>query len=119
MILVYGDRVVMEPRLDLALETLFGDLEVFEDVPSLPEPGASDEPTEPIDPEVEPIPEGTEAPSAPVEVDGDAQSLIARAIEAFAAADEALAAGDLGTYQEQVEQAQDFLEALELVLDAG
>lgn len=119
VILVYGDRVVMEPRLDLALETLFGDLEVFEDVPSLPEPGASDEPTEPIDPEVEPIPEGTEAPSAPVEVDGDAQSLIARAIEAFAAADEALAAGDLGTYQEQVEQAQDFLEALELVLDAG
>ena len=95
---------------------------MFEDVPSLPETGATEEPEEseePVEPDAEPTPEGTEAPSAPVEVGGDAQSLIALAIEAFAAADEALAAGDLGTYQEKVEEAQGYLETLELVIDAG
>lgn len=107
VVLVYGDQVVMEERLDQALERLFGEIQAFDDITALPE---GDEPVEGEDPV-------DSATGDPVVVEGDVQALIGQAIEAFAAADEALAEGDLGTYQEQVEAAEALLSDIQAALD--
>jgi uncharacterized protein len=106
VVLVYGDEVVVEDDLDRALESLFGDLpDVLEDVPALPsDEGAADEGDE-----------VTGEDAAPA-LDGDVRSLVAAAVEAFAAADAALAEGDLGTYQEQVREAEALVEQVEEAL---
>jgi uncharacterized membrane protein (UPF0182 family) len=110
VVLVYGADVVMENTLSQALETIFGDLpEGIAEAVALPE--------DPDDPE------GGEGPAAVpgegIEVDADVQALIGQAIEAFVAADDALADGDLGTYQEQVTEAQALVEQIEQALGGG
>lgn len=127
VVLVYGDQVVMRDNLNEALEELFGELpDVLDDVVALPEdpddaaldpvdiPGELEDPDatdEPADPDVDAAP--------PIDLDADTQELIAQALEAFAAADEALAAGDLGEYQSQVARAEELLRQVEASLAEG
>ncbi|MGI9017298.1 MAG: UPF0182 family membrane protein [Euzebya sp.] len=100
VVLVYGDNVVIEDTLAQSLETIFGDLpDVLGTVDALPEDPDADGPT--------PI------PSDVVDLDPEVQSLVQQAIEAFAAADQALAEGDLGTYQEQIDMAQDLVDEIQ------
>ncbi|WP_370323885.1 UPF0182 family protein [Euzebya sp.] len=110
VVLVYGDDVVMGTSLQEGLETLFGDLpdDVVE-AEALPEGEEGEVDATPI-----PGDEGDGAEG--VEVDADVQALIAQAIEAFALADQALSEGDLGTYQEQVEIAEDLLSEIDQAL---
>lgn len=88
--LVMGDRVVVRPTLAAALDALVngGPAVVLTDLPADEEP----------DP-------GEEQPG-----DDDPDALIEQAIEAFRDANEALRAGDLGTFQELVDEAQRLLE---------
>lgn len=86
VVLVLGDRVVMERTLDQAIAALLG-----EDVGDVGVP----------DPE-------SEDPDAEV----TEQQLVERALDAFAAADEALGNGELGEYQRQIDRAQAALEQL-------
>ncbi len=86
VVLVMGDRVVMERTLDQAMAALLG--EDTGDV-AVPDPESDD-----------PEAEVTEA------------ELVERALDAFQAADEALGAGNLGEYQDQIDRAQEALEAL-------
>jgi uncharacterized membrane protein (UPF0182 family) len=106
VVLVYGDEVVMERTLNEALERLFGDLpDVLDDVIALPEDPADDG-----------EPGSSPTPGDGGEVTPEVQELIAQAIEAFAAADAALADGDLGTYQEQVEIAEGLVADIQTAL---
>jgi uncharacterized membrane protein (UPF0182 family) len=86
VVLVMGDRVVMERTLDQAIAALLG--EDVGDV-AVPDPESDD-----------PDAEVTEA------------ELVERALDAFEAADAALAAGNLGEYQDQIDRAQEALEQL-------
>lgn len=88
--LVMGDRVVVRPTLAGALDALVngGPAVLLGGTPGDDEPPPDQEPGDEDDPDV----------------------LIQRAIEAFRDADEALRAGDLGTYQELVQEAQQLLE---------
>ncbi len=107
VVLVYGNEVVMEDTLGEALETLFGELpDVLDDVTALPE-----DPEEPGTPTAAPLPDEA------VEVGAEVQDLIAQAVEAFAAADTALAEGDLGTYQEQITLAQDLVAQIQQAIE--
>ncbi|HEX2051557.1 MAG TPA: UPF0182 family protein [Actinomycetota bacterium] len=96
VVLVLGERVVMEDDFDSALASLF-DL----DAPVAVEPG--DEPTE-------------GEPGAPAEpTDPQLAALVERAGDLYARAQEALAAGDFETYGALIEQLGDVLaEAREL-----
>ncbi len=100
IVLVFGDRVVMAPRLTDGLEALFGDLPDIEQEEEAIEDG-----------------EVVETPAAPppsdegdgVTLPGDVQELLSQALEAFAEADMALQQGDLGRYQELVDRAEELL----------
>jgi uncharacterized membrane protein (UPF0182 family) len=86
VVLVMGDRVVMERTLEQAIAALLG-----EDVGDVAVPD-----TESSDPDAEVTEE----------------QLVQRALDAFEAADQALAAGELGEYQRQIDRAQAALEQL-------
>jgi uncharacterized membrane protein (UPF0182 family) len=100
VIVSYNDRAVLEPTLSEALALLFpgfdGDLG-----------DRVDQPAEPIDDEAT-----TDAPPTDDAADTEpdtavsAAQLLEDADALFVEADEALAAGDLGTYQDKVEQAR-------------
>ena len=83
-IVAYKDRIAMESSLDGALAAVFG-----EGV------GSSD-----------PIVGGDDPPPTDPPIDGDVASLLAEAEAAFSAAQEALAAGDLAGYQQNVDRAR-------------
>lgn len=88
VVLVQGERVVAEETLGEALTALFGErVDVGE----------------PVDPDAPAVDPGTG-------VDAD---LVDQAVQAFEDADEALADGDLGAYQEAIQQARDLLEQLQ------
>ncbi len=87
VILVFDGRVVLESTLAGSLDALFGE----------------DAGLAAGDPSAAP----SDAPAA--ELDGEVEQLIGQALAAFAAADEALAAGDLGDYQEATQRARDLL----------
>lgn len=91
VIVVYGDQVEWSDTLDGALELVFGD-------------GLGEEPTEPDEP-TEPTPGG-----------GTVSELLAQAAAAFAAADEALTAGDLAEYQRLIDEAERLVEEAQAVL---
>jgi len=98
VVLVFAGQVVMEPTLEEALVALFGQGAGGEEDPTDPDP----DPDQP-----------TEAPTG--DVDQQIADLITEALEAFAEAEEALAAGDLGAYQEAINRAEEALaEAAEL-----
>ena len=88
VVLVMGDRTVMDSTLSAALARLID----AEDLGDLEE----EEEREPV---------GGDGGA-----DADATALLQRAVDAFAAADEALAAGDLGEYQRQIDLAQGYIE---------
>ncbi len=85
VVIVYQDDVVMRDSVDEALAAIFGDRAAG------PGPGPGS------------------APGDAVEVPDEVASLIDAAVEAFAAADAALAAGDLGEYQAKVREAEELL----------
>lgn len=98
VVLVYGDRVVMEDRLDSALKTIFGDLPNILDNPdSKPE---SD------------LPGGAKPPQKDSPLSSDQLELLGQAIEASIKADEALKKGDLAGYQEGNARANEALQRL-------
>ena len=102
VVLVFGDRVIMEDTLAESLARIFGEVapgvEPPDDAPDEPvtgEPGEGDE-TEPPPP--------LEGPTDPRIV-----ALIREALEHFANAEMALRDGDLGRYQEETAAAEEAL----------
>lgn len=103
VVLIFGDRVVFEDSLALALQALFGDaapgvapIEGAQDLEDVEMPDEPDEPSVPFDPEAE--------------FDPRIAQLIREALAAFGAAEEALREGDLGTYREETMAANEALE---------
>ena len=99
VIVTYGDEVVIEETLAEALTSIFGQTAVTQEQPGEPTPGAGDTPPEgtgtaPDDT----APSGTAAEQA--------AALLDQANELFAEADTALTNGDLGIYEDRVEEAR-------------
>lgn len=115
VIAVFGQQVVMAETLDEALRTLFpgADPETFEDVgdpPDVDEP-AEPGPSEPSGPTTPPT---TQPPSTG---DQTADELLARAAQLLAEAETNLrSTGDLGAYQEAVQQAAELLAQAQALL---
>ncbi len=103
VIVTYNDRSVLEPTLGEALARLFpgfrGDL--GEEITSPTEPNGTDPDPSPTDP-------GTTDPGSGST--NDPAELLAQADALFVEADEALAAGDLGLYQEKITEARNLIE---------
>ncbi len=120
VVLVMGDRVVMRPTLEGALTALVGNgapvagdlsagLPDAEDVAD-PDAPATPEPTEPSSTPT-PTPDGP-AVDPDIDPDADAAQLLDEALTLFGQADDALAEGDLGTYQSLTDQARARLQRL-------
>jgi len=115
VVLVMGDQVIMRPTLEGALTALVtnGPPVVGDPTEGLPDPN---DPT--ADPGVPATPAPTESAEPPTEVDpgvdpeADPAQLLDEALVLFSQADEALADGDLGTYQSLTEQARARLQRL-------
>ncbi len=139
VIVAYDDEVRMCPTLEQALGALFvrtdeleencrgvvspfsGETIAVEDpVDGGDDPGPADpEPTPAPTPEPTPEPGPTPTP-APVEPPpGDAQALLEQAQSSFDAAAEALAEGDLGRYQELIDQAEAALDQALALIEAA
>jgi hypothetical protein len=108
VIVSYNDRSVLEPTIAQALARLFpgfrGDLGEEIPRPSEPEDGSTDTAT--TDP-------GTESTA-----DSDPAELLNQADELFVEADQALADGDLGLYQEKIDEARSLIaDAVEILID--
>jgi uncharacterized protein len=100
VLLVFGDRVIMEDTLAESLARLFGEVAPGVEPPA-GTPDAPGMPTEPDDGEdVEPAPP-FDGPTDPRVI-----ALIREALEHFANAEEALREGDLGRYQEETASAE-------------
>jgi uncharacterized membrane protein (UPF0182 family) len=101
VVVVFGDRIVMRDSLAAALAAVFGEAPpaVVED------PDASDTP-----------PDTGELPD---EVAEAVAALLTQADDAFARADEALRNGDLGTYADEVAEAQSLIEQARSLLEGG
>jgi uncharacterized membrane protein (UPF0182 family) len=99
VVLVFGDQVVMRDTLSDGLDALFGD--------AAPEvsPGGR----------AQPRPDDGDQPDGQ-RFDPEAARLITEALQAFAAADEALASGELGTYQQRTNEANNLLEEAQRLL---
>ena len=126
VIVAYGDNIVMQPSLALALEELFGvQPETGEDPGFVEAP-----PDEPIDPDpIDPAPadpdeddpEPTPPPTpTPTPAEGTPAELLAEADDLFDEADQALRDGELGEYQRLVREARDLItQALELMANGN
>nr|WP_274388279.1 UPF0182 family protein [Salsipaludibacter albus] len=133
VVLVMGDQVVMRPTLEDALTALVtGGDPVGSDLAEDPQTGvpeiddqATEEPSEPREPTeeptatdqptAEPTPSPTPTPEPTpidpdIDPDADAAQLVTEALELFEQADQALAEGDLGAYQDLTNQARARLE---------
>jgi uncharacterized membrane protein (UPF0182 family) len=101
VIVAYGDDVVIEETLSGALTSMFGQTAVTQEQPAAPIPGEAD--TEPggTEPD-ESAPTGTAAEQA--------ATLLDQANELFGEADTALTNGDLGIYEERVEEARELVD---------
>jgi uncharacterized membrane protein (UPF0182 family) len=112
VVLVFGDQVVMEESLQAALTALFGTA-----APGVEVPEGADEP-------VAGDAGGGDAgqpltPSAGDVSDPAVAAALQRALDAFEAADRALADGDLGEYQAQTRAAEEALREVERMLGGG
>jgi uncharacterized protein len=111
VIVTYNDRSVLEPTLGQALARLFpgfrGDL--GEQIPRA---------TEPTDSETESTPDDSGAADPGSSSSDDPAELLAQADELFVEADDALAAGDLGLYQEKIDEARRLIADAVEILDA-
>ena len=103
VVLVYGDRVVMEDRLDTALKTIFGDLP---DLLDNPEASKKDEPAGTPGSSSS----GTSGSAGPLS--SDQLDVLGQAIGAAMKAEEALKAGNLADYQKHNEEANAALKRL-------
>ena len=113
-VLVFGDQVVMEDSLQAALEALFGAAAPAVELPEgAEEPVAGDEDTD----------DGAgDQPPTPTPGDlGDpaVAAALERALDAFDAAEQALADGNLGEYQAQTRAAEQALREVERLLGGG
>ncbi len=102
VVVVFGDRIVMRDSLAEGLFAVFGE----------------------APPEVVVEPDTPDTPSdvtgdLPDELGQEVVSLLTQADDAFARADEALRNGDLGTYADEVAQAQGFIEQARELLGSG
>jgi uncharacterized protein len=114
VIAVLGDEVVVEPTLQEALQSLFG-----QEVETQEHPGEQPPPSEGT-----PDEGGGEdggGGGAPTEgtVEEQAGALIQNALDLYEEADTALAEGDLGTYQDRVNEAQDLIAQAADLLGGG
>lgn len=117
VILAFGEDVVMEETFQEALEALFGEqVETAED-PATVEGEDGDEPPD-AEGEGEGEPEGEpEEPDEPSAADGSAARLVQEIIDLKQEADAALEDGDLGTYQERVNEIEARAEDLQQLLE--
>ena len=100
VIMVDQDRVAFAETVEEGLRQLLGEAE--------PPP-----PEEPEGPEPSPSPGESPEPSpSPGELPADIEGLIEEAQRLYDEAQQALAAGDLGTYQERIDELADVLDAL-------
>ena len=108
VIVVYSDRVVMRDSLEQALTELFGDaprtLEQTEPGSQPPATGT-------------PPPDGSTAP--PTGDTSRAQNLLTQAVDHYQAAETALKAGDLATYQRENNTARDLVNQANAALGAS
>lgn len=97
VIVAFGDDVVIDETLSGALTSLFGQAALTQEQPGEPEPGGA-----------EPGGEGPAPPDTGTSgtVAERATALLDEADTLFAEADEALSGGDLGTYDDKVEEAR-------------
>ncbi len=102
VIAAFGDQVVIEDTLTEALAALFG-----ESIPTQQEPPTQGEPP----PGVEPPATGTAAQQA--------QDLLDQAQTLFSEADQALAAGNLGDYQDKTGQARALVQQANSILQGA
>lgn len=99
VVLVLGEQVVMGDRLGDALQLLFG-----QRVPGI---------------EGQPAPPGQQPPVVGSAPDPRVAVLIRQALDAFAAADQALRDGDLGAYQQQTRAAQAALQQAQGLIEGA
>ena len=111
VIVSYNDRSVLEPTISEALARLFPgfDADVGDRLP--PEAGDeivdTEDETAATDAEAtDPDPDSTDTLDSSVPLSGDVGELLLQADQLFLEAEVALADGDLGVYQEKIEQAQ-------------
>ncbi|HEX6256671.1 MAG TPA: UPF0182 family protein [Euzebyales bacterium] len=112
-VLVFGDQVVMEDTLQAALEALFGSAAPGVELPEGAEQPVAGDAGDTGDTG------GEEQPATPGPGDVSDPAVAAaleRALDAFDAADRALAEGDLGEYQEQTRLAEEALREVESLL---
>jgi uncharacterized protein len=99
VIISFGGQTVIDDTLQAAMAQVFGEAPETQEGGGDDEPPAEGEPTEPT---------GT--------VDEQVQALLDQAATAFAAADQALADGDLAAYQTAIEEAQALVEQAQSLL---
>jgi uncharacterized membrane protein (UPF0182 family) len=105
VIVVYGDDVVMRPTLQQALEVLFGAAPETQEE-TLPDDGVTDGQT------------GGDTGATPPDVSSDVAELLAQAGALFEDANAALAAGDLGAYQDLIDEIEGLVSQAEALTEA-
>jgi uncharacterized membrane protein (UPF0182 family) len=109
VIISYGNEIVIENTLREGLVELFGEAapETQEEGPDDPDEGDEQPDPDPgTGPTDEPEEDDPEVPTG----DEDVAELLAQADQALAEAEAALEAGDLGTYQDKVDEARDLVD---------
>jgi uncharacterized membrane protein (UPF0182 family) len=108
VIVSYNDRAVLEDTVSEALTELFPgfDGEIDETIEEPTEPGGDSSDADPDTSDPDPDPEPDEGTGTSGD---DPVALLERADQAFLEADEALAAGDLGLYQEKIGEARQLI----------
>jgi len=108
VIMVDQDFVAFAETVEEGLRQLLGEAE--------PPPPEVPDPTDPDDPDGSPEPSPSPGES-PGSLPADVAGLVAEAQRLYDEAQDALAAGDLGTYQERIDELADVLEALGALTD--
>lgn len=108
VIMVDQNSVAFAETVEEGLRQLLGEAE--------PPPPEVPDPTDPDDPDESPEP--SPSPGAPPgDLPADVAGLVAEAQRLYDEAQDALAAGDLGTYQERIDELAEVLEALDALTD--
>lgn len=108
VIMVDQNSVAFAETVEEGLRQLLGEAE--------PPPPEVPDPTDPDDPDESPEPSPSPGAS-PGDLPADVAGLVAEAQRLYDEAQDALAAGDLGTYQERIDELAEVLEALDALTD--